>query len=84
MQTLSNRRTKRNTAFAALLVRMFALASRPMRTLGEHPGSELTAVFVMRRTTLAIHYAVHEAAKKMLKAGMTDPLPLPQLRSWNF
>ena len=46
--------------------------------------SDLTVVNVMRKTKSAIHYAVHDAAKKMLKAAMTDPLPPPQLRSWNF
>ena len=36
MQVLSNRRTKMNTAFAALSVWMFTLASWPMQTLGKH------------------------------------------------
>ena len=46
--------------------------------------SEFTGVNAMRKTKSAIHYAVHEAAKGMLKVGVTDLVTPPQLRSWNF
>ena len=46
--------------------------------------SELTEVNAMRKTTSAIHYAVHVAAKGMLKIGVTELVIPPQLRSWNF
>ncbi len=38
----------------------------------------------MRKTKSAIHYAVHDAAKGMLKVGVTDQVTFPQLHSWKF
>ena len=46
--------------------------------------SELTEVNAMRKTKSAILDAVHNAAKGMHKAGVTDLVTLPQMRSWNF
>ena len=43
--------------------------------------SELTEVNAMRKTKSAILDAVHDAAKAMHKAGVTDLVTLPQLRS---
>ena len=81
---IPNRRTKRNTAFAALLVWMFALASGAMQTLGKHSDIALTEVNAMRKTKSAILDAIHDAAKGMHKAGVTDRVTLPQMRFWNF
>ena len=43
--------------------------------------SELTEVNGKRKTKSAIHYAIHDAAKGMLKVGVTDLVTPPQLRS---
>ena len=85
MHAISNRRILRDTAFAVVSVRAFAVALRLMQTLDKlKRGGEWNEVNDIGKNISEISDAVHETAEGMLNVGAKTRVTRLQLRYWNF